>query len=176
MIKMKRIGLIISTALVILVSPGVSAVEPLDVTRLELVRAGCVSAQTTMQHVLRSDTVARINRGRAYESTIKLLAAFNSRAALNTFDVSSMVQITAQFESELRAFKSGWIDYETSLKDTLRIRCQEEPQVFYDALVKTRTLRGDMTQRIVKLDTLLVNYDQGLTSIQAQVISRAIEL
>lgn len=171
---MKRIrrGVLGATLLVLLVSPSVSAAESLDDTRLTLVRQHCVAAQATMQQVLRSDTAVRINRGRSYEELIKLLAAFNSRAALNTYDVSALVQTTSQIETEFDAFKSTWIGYETSLKEGLRIRCQEQPQQFYDSLAKTRGLRASLTGHIDNLGRQLDAYRQGFEDVRTRVADR----
>lgn len=170
---MKKAVLFLAITLSTLVSPFVSAAEPLDETRLQLVRNHCVAAQATLQQVLRSDTVTRINRGRSYEETVKLLAAFNSRAALNTYDASRLVQTTALFEAEFTAFKSSWIAYETSLREALRIKCQEQPNEFYAALVKTRELRVRLTAHIAVLSQLLDTYKTGFDEIRTDIMSRS---
>lgn len=169
---MKRFGLFLSTTLVVIVSPFVSAAEPLDDARIEIIRQSCRSAQTTMQQVLRSDTAARVNRGRAYEETIKLLAAFNSRAAFNTYNVPGLIESTAAYEAEFVAFKATYINYDTSLKNTLRINCIDQPVTFYDSLTRTKELRAGLTAHIVKMDQLLDTYNAGLLEINVQITDR----
>ncbi|MBC7746437.1 hypothetical protein H7Y40_00440 [Pedobacter sp.] len=166
---MKRFGLLLSTALVVLVSPFVSAVEPLDDARIEIIRQNCTEAQVTIQQVLRSDTASRVNRGRAYEETIKLLAAFNSRAALNTYNVPDLIESTALFESEFSAFKTTYINYDIALKDTLKIKCTEQPVTFYDALTKTREKRAALALHITTMDRLLDTYETGLVEVSSQI-------
>lgn len=166
---MKRIVLLVAVMLNVLVSPFVSAVEPIDATRLQLVRDHCVSAQAALQRVLRGDTVVRINRGRSYEEMIKLLSALNSRAALNTYDASRLVQTAALFEAEFGAFKSTWISYETSLRETLRYKCQEQPEAFYASLARTREYRTQLTSHIGALGQLLDTYKSGFDELRAQI-------
>lgn len=166
---MKRIGFLLATALVVLVSPFVSAAEPLDDTRIEIIRQNCSDAQVTLQRVLRSDTASRVNRGRAYEETIKLLAAFNSRAALNTYNIPDLIESTASFEAEFVAFKATYIKYDESLKNTLRIKCTEQPVTFYDSLTKTRELRAALAVHITSMNRLLDTYDTGLTRITGEI-------
>jgi hypothetical protein len=169
---MKRFGLLVSVALVVLVSPFVSAAEPLDDARIEIIRQHCQEAQVTMQRVLRSDTAARVNRGRAYEETIKLLAAFNSRAAFNTYNVPGLIESTAAFEDEFNDFKSTYISYDTSVKNILRIKCTEQPVTFYDSLTRIREQRAALHGHILKMDEHLDTYNLGLTEIMVQVKER----
>lgn len=166
---MKRFGLCLSVAMVVLVSPFVSAVEPLNEARVEVIRQNCSSAQVSMQRVLRSDTASRLNRGRAYEETIKLLAAFNSRAAINTFNVPVLIQTTADFESEFSAFKTSYIVYDTSMKETLRIKCSEQPVTFYDSLTKTREQRAKLHAHINKMNEYFDAYATGLVNVGEQI-------
>lgn len=158
----------------VIVSPFVSAVEPVDETRLELIRTHCIAAQATMQRVLRSDTVARINRGRSYEEMVKLLAAFNSRAALNTYDASTLVQATAQFESEFAAFKSTWLVYETTLRDGIRMNCRERPADYYDSLTQVRQRRAELTAHIDRMNQLLDTYDVGFDAIRLEIAAKEV--
>ncbi|HXH04893.1 MAG TPA: hypothetical protein VNI82_00515 [Candidatus Nitrosotenuis sp.] len=166
---MKRLGLILTFALVALASPFVFAAEPLDDARVEIIKQNCSQAQATMQRVLRSDTATRINRGRAYEEMIKLLAAFNSRAAINTLNVPDLIQTTAAFETEFIAFKSSYTSYDISAKDTLRIKCQEQPVTFYDSLTRVRENRAALAAHIVKMNEHLEAYTVGLDDVASQI-------
>lgn len=169
---MKRAGLLLSTALVVLVSPFVSAQAPFDDARVEVIRQNCTAAQVVMQRILRSDTASRLNRGRAYEETTKLFAAFNSRAAINRYNVPELVQASADFEKEFSAFRVTYIGYDTSMKEALRIRCQEQPVTFYDALTKVRENRAKLAAHVTKLSQTMTTYKTGLADVQTQITQR----
>lgn len=162
-----------SIAFVVIGSHFVSALEPLTDARIEIIRQNCTEAQATMQRVLRSDTASRVNRGRAYEQTIKLLAAFNSRAALNTYNVPGLIDSTATFESEFSAFKDTYIAYDNALRDALNIKCSEQPVTFYDALHKARDQRALLVTHITAMNHLLDTYDAGLTDITNQINAKS---
>lgn len=169
---MKRAGLLIATALVVLVSPFVSAAEPLDDARVEVIRQNCETAQVSMQRVLRSDAATRINRGRVYEETTKLMAAFNSRAAINRYNVPQLVQATADFDKNFLEFKLSYITYDIGMKEALRIKCRDQPVTFYDALTKVREERVRLSQHVNGLSAALAAYDEGLEVVRAEIAER----
>lgn len=168
---MKKAGIIFAIILSVTVSPFVSAAEPLSDAHLAVIRQNCTEAQATMQRILRSDTASRVNRGRAYEEMIKLIAAFNSRAAYNTYNVPQLIASTANYENEFSAFKTGYISYEESMKSTIKMKCADQPQAFYEALVKTRDLRSALATKIKTMDQLMGDYEKGLIQLGEQLAS-----
>lgn len=138
------------------------AVDPIEDSRIDLIRSVCVSSQGSMQRVLVSDRVTRINRGRAYEDTLKLLAAFNSRAALNTYDVSGLVANTSVLESQFSKFKTQYLDYEQKLKVVIDVNCKEQPAEFYNNLQRARASREALQAMIADIDKTLGEYHTNL--------------
>ena len=139
MMKRYILGLILFS--VVAFSAPVQAVDPIEDSRIDLIRSVCISSQGAMQRVLVSDRVTRINRGRAYEDTVKLLAAFNSRAALNTYNVSDLVANTATLETQFGKFKNQYLDYEQKLKIVIDVDCKDRPAEFYNNLQRARASR-----------------------------------
>lgn len=149
-------GLIIF-ALLLTTSP-VHAVDPIEDSRIDLIRSVCVSAQGTMQRVLVSDRVTRVNRGRAYEDTLKLLSAFNSRAALNAYNVSDLVANTSSLEKRFGSFKDLYLAYEQNLKVVIDMDCKQQPAEFYNNLQRARASRNDVQAAIAAIDQKLDEY------------------
>lgn len=138
------------------------AVDPIEDSRIELIRNNCTAAQGAMQRVLASDRVTRINRGRAYEDTLRLLAAFNSRASLNTYNVSELVAHTATLEKQFTTFKGQYLDYEQKLRVVIDMNCKDQPAEFYNNLQRTRTSRDAIQQAISSIDKTLADYRTSL--------------
>lgn len=168
---MKKIAPLLAIMMAILVSPMVQAVDVGD-AQLMLVRQNCVQAQKTLVQVQQIDKVARINRGRTYESLIKLLVALNSRVALNTLSVPALTDTTVVFESEFTNFKIDYTAYELLTQEAQTIRCIERPQAFYDQLQLVREKRQVLATHIQTMDNILNVYDEGLRNLQQQVTAQ----
>jgi hypothetical protein len=164
-VKRYIFGLIIFS--VVAFSTPAQAVDPIEDSRIDLIRSVCISSQGAMQRVLVSDRVTRINRGRAYEDTLKLLAAFNSRASLNTYNVSDLVANTSSLETQFGKFKTQYLDYEQKLKVVIAVDCKEQPAEFYNNLQRARASREALQVTISDIDKTLVEYRTNLDSAAA---------
>lgn len=150
----------------------VYAVEPIEDSRIDLIRNNCVAAQGAMQRVLASDRVTRINRGRAYEDTLRLLAAFNSRASLNTYNVSELVEYTSTLETQFTAFKTQYLDYEQKLKSVIDMNCKDQPAEFYNNLQRARAARESIQKSIDNIDKTLTDYRTGLDKVAPLFVNK----
>lgn len=155
-------------ACVVLLSPVVSAApQSLSDAQIEQIRRNCQASQGYLQQIQRNDAAARINRGRAYESLSKAVANFNSRVALNKLDGSTLVTITSDLQQRVTTFQSDYLLYEDALSNALDIKCREQPVTFYDTLTTARDLRARLSKDIVDINTLLDQYQTGLTALRA---------
>lgn len=143
----------------------VQAVDPIEDSRIDTIRANCVFSQGALQRVLVSDRVTRINRARAYDDTLKLLAAFNSRASLNTYNVSELVEATSTLESQVASFKNAYKDYEQKLLVVMDMDCKSEPAEFYNNLQRARSAREGLQATIVAIDKKLTDYKAALQKV-----------
>lgn len=152
-------------------TPNVSAAtETLGDTQIELIRQNCVAAQSNMQRLEQNETVTRRNRGANYESILKLMAAFNGRTAFNKLNVPNLVSITADVEKKKAEFNENYINYNNSLKVTMKLaNCKEQPVTFYDYLTQTRELRVKLSTSIEDIDRLLDSYQTSLDNLKRSV-------
>ncbi len=167
-----RLGSLLVTLSVVALAPFVSAAQPLDDAKIQVIRENCKQAQSTMQRIQRSGSAVRINRGQSYENTTKLLTALNSRAVLNSYSIPDLVESAAGFETEFTAFKSAYFTYEKALGRALEINCTGQPVTFYDALETTREKRALLAETIDKMNAQLDKYQGSLDSFEQEIKKR----
>lgn len=169
--KTKRRLALGASLVVLLCAPNVSAdAQTLGDAQIETIRQNCVAAQSNMQRLELNEAVTRRNRGVTYESTIKLMAALNSRIAANKLTAPELSTITAEVEQKRSQFTDNYIDYNNSYNVTMRLpKCREQPVTFYDYLTRTRELRIELATNIDDIDRLLDSYQLALNNLNTSV-------
>lgn len=134
--------------------------EAVDEARLEKIQQNCIAAQVALGQVQHSDIAVRINRGQAYDNMLtRLMAPFNAQAALDRLDVApELAQTTNEFEEVFDGFKQEYAQYERALSQVTRMKCQDQPQTFYDNLTTVRELRAGLQEDVVLLQDLAKEY------------------
>lgn len=164
---MKRVTLLLSTLLVLASSPMVRAeAVPLSDVQIAAVREGCKSALRGIGIVQENEAASRVNRGRAYESTMRLITALNSRVALNKLDAPILTKTTADIQKTLDSFHVHYLDYASKMDQTAGIDCRKAPVSFYDSLSNARDARALVAKDITTINQQLDLYQQGLTNLR----------
>lgn len=172
--SMNRFSIIISAALVLLVSPLVSAQSvPLSDAQLNAVLANCAVAQVSLGRIQQSDKPVRINRGFRYDSLLKLMVKFNTRAVQNRIDAPELVSITSSYEKEIKSFTQTYTDYDDMLTTIQKMACREIPTDFYDLLVKVREKRFQLENNVVQIDQYLDEYQSAVDKVRGLVLGSA---
>lgn len=167
---MKRIVLIVSAVMAIVVSPGVRAESaPLTDEYIASIKAGCADALQGMLQVQRAEAVTRVNRGREYEATLRLLAAFNSRAVLNKLDIPVLTGTTTRLQTKFSEFQKDYLNYADTVDEALKINCKAAPVTFYDNLTAAREARARVASDVRDMDALFSEYQKGLDALKAQL-------
>ncbi len=161
------VAVMISSGFVMLPARAQTNEEPITPEKIELIKTHCESAQTSIQRLQRSDIVTRTNRGRGYENTLRLMAALNSRMALNSLSQPRMTELTSQLQTTFNQFYGHYTEYETNLERSLRINCKDQPVAFYQQLSKVRQLRAQLKKDVDEMGQYIVQYDQLVAELQA---------
>lgn len=169
--KVSRRLALVASLLALLCAPNVSAeTETLTDTQIEIIRQNCVAAQSSMQRLELNEAVTRRNRGVSYESTLKLMAALNSRIAYNKLTAPTLASLTSEVEKKRAQFVENYINYNNSYNVAMRLtNCKEQPVTFYDYLTQTRDLRTKLAANIDDIDRLLDSYQQALNELKNSV-------
>jgi hypothetical protein len=150
-------------AVVLMQGTSVSAQETMPLTNehIQHIKDNCRAADRTLTQLHASDALLRVNRGQLYDLiSTKLMARMNSRIALNRLDGAGLVSATAGFDSTLETFRSRYQSYEEQLSTTLHIECQNKPVEFYQAVQRTRELRGLVHEAIQGLGQYIGQYSR----------------
>lgn len=167
---MKRAVSLFAIAATIFVAPFVSAeAQPLTDAQIDIIRQNCAQAQQTMKRLQSNEAAARVNRGREYETTLRLLASFNSRVVLNKQNVPALAEATSEIEKKFGTFRADYIAYDDQLKKVIKLRCNEQPVTFYDELVIAREARARVADDVRGIDTLLDQYQKALSELRTSL-------
>lgn len=134
---------------------------PLSDAHIEQIESHCVAAQTSLSRLHASDGLMRVNRGQLYESiSTKLMAPLNSRLVLNRVDTLNLLPLAANYEQQLKSFRSSYQQYEVAMSRILSMNCQKQPAEFYRGVVDTRTKRETTHKYSKELQQTIVEYGE----------------
>ncbi len=135
----------------------------LSENQLQQVKGYCLTTKNALTQLHSSDALLRVNRGQIYESMYtKLMDKFNIRATSNKLDGTQLKVVSIDYSSALDAFRKDYITYEEQFSKTLNIDCDKQPKQFYEAVAKTRTLRGVVHDDVLRLNDLIDQYQVAL--------------
>lgn len=155
---------------VFLMTPTVSAeAVPLTDQQIQTIKTNCVSAQTSIKQLQRTEAVTRVNRGRAYESLSSLFVALNSRVAVNKLNAPALTSATAEMERRFTAFKTDYSAYEDALSNTTELACANQPVTFYDSLTNARELRARVAADIKAINEMIDAYQNGVNELRQTI-------
>ena len=160
-----------SAFLVVASSPMVRAetTEPLTDQHIAAIRVGCADALQGILQVQRTEAATRVNRGREYESLLRLVASFNSRIVLNKLDAPALTSTASRMQTRFTEFQQHYLDYADNADATLDINCKEAPVTFYDSLTETREARARVAADVAEMDRLLAEYQAGLDKLKDEL-------
>lgn len=167
---MKRALLLFSVFLTLVSSPMVSAeAQPLTEEYIASIRSGCSNALRGILQVQKSEAATRVNRGREYETILRLTAAFNSRIVFNKLDAPALTSASARMQTKFSDFQQHYLDYADRVDATLDINCKEAPVTFYDSLTRAREARAVIATDVKDIENLLDEYQRGLDSLKVEL-------
>lgn len=167
---MKRSLLFLSIFLTLVVSPVTRAeAVPLTEQYIASIKTGCTDALQGILRVQKSEAATRVNRGREYESLLRLVAAFNSRVVLNKQEAPALTSTAAKLQTKFTDFREHYLDYADKIDATLEINCKTAPVTFYDNLTAAREARAKVATDIKDMDTLLDEYQKSLDELKLQL-------
>lgn len=167
---MKYLTSSLCLVLIIATAPTVRAVDSLTDAQLNAIVANCVDAQISLQRVQQADKPTRINRGYLYDTLLKLMVNFNTRAAQNRIDSPDLLSVASKFEQEVKQFTQTYTAYDDAVTAIGSISCKESPTDFYDQLVRIRTQRAQLNKSVTTLDSYLDTYAQSVKYVRETVV------
>lgn len=163
----KRFALIVAL-LVMLVPDGVAMAQSSS-DYLDLVKTRCDATKQLVDQQRRSDLVARINKGRAYQIIIDQQSAFSLRLRNNKVSADTFDHEQAALQEGVNSFRTAYDRYDDSMASLLNIDCKSKPQDFAQQLVVARSLRQIIGNVVADTDTELARYRQDVTNFKQEI-------
>lgn len=162
-------------ALAVVASPFVyadSTSSNLSDNQVSLIKANCISVQSSLNIIHANDALSRVHLGQEYETiSTNFMASMNSRVALAKLDGVSLTKTTVDFNSKLNDFRNAYQQYEQTMSKALQTKCTDQPAAFYTTLTQAQSDRVAVRQIVSDLATLTTQYQQEVSDIQSQALS-----
>lgn len=128
----------------------------------------CNAIRENLKNVQRLDAKARVFLGGHYEAVLnKFITPLNVRLVENNISNVGLIENQNNFSQTKALFSSDFINYQQGLEDLIATDCKNNPEEFYDKLVKVRQKR-----KVVEQDTLRL---RQLLSEQTNLVRSAME-
>jgi hypothetical protein len=167
--------LIGSVLLAVISSPFVYADDQtanLTSSQIAIIKANCLSVQSTLNQIHANDALSRVHLGQEYETiSTKFMAPMNSRIALTKLDNVDLTKTTVDFNAKLNEFRDLYKQYEQTMLHTIQIKCTDQPEEFYSSLAQAQTDRQSVRESVVGLATLVNQYKQQVDGLRKQAIA-----
>lgn len=136
---------------------------------LAVVKGRCEATKQLIDEQRRSDLVARINKGRAYQTIIDQQNAFSLRLRNNKITSDTFDRQIAAVQDRVNSFREAYRRYDDALDKLLDIDCKTQPQEFVDQLVLARGLRQVVGNEVAAADTELARYRQEVVKFKHEL-------
>lgn len=128
-------------------------------SQIESIRDRCLASKVALDKLHSTDALLRVTLGQQYENiSSRLMAPFNSRIALNSYDGVALARTTVEFNQALDDFRSQYRSYESSVDAALDVDCADKPVEYYAAIENARQRRSDLHQSTRKVNQLAQDY------------------
>lgn len=164
-----------SVILAIVASPFVYADSQqanLTSSQIAIIKANCLSAQSTLNRIHANDALSRVHLGQEYETiSTKFMAPMNSRIALAKLDNVDLTKTTVDFNSKLNDFRSLYKQYEETMLHAIQVKCIDQPEDFYSSLIQAQADRRSVRESVAGLASLVTQYKQQVDGLRNQAIA-----
>ena len=141
-------------------------------SQISIVKASCLSVQSTLNRIHANDALSRVHLGQEYETiSTKFMAPMNSRMALAKLDNVALTRTTVDFNTKLSDFRTLYQQYEETMLRTIQTKCVDQPEEFYSALLQAQSDRSAVRQSVAGLANLVTQYKQQVDALRNQAIS-----
>lgn len=136
---------------------------------LGLIKTRCETTKQLIDQQRRSDLVARINKGRAYQTIIDQQNAFSLRLRNNKVTTDTFDRQIAAVQDGVNRFRTAYNRYDDAVGALIDIDCKTDPQTFAQQLVIARSLRQVIGNEVASVDTELAKYRQGIAEFKQEL-------
>ena len=167
---LRRFGKIILFVIALLmITPTGLAIAQTEAQRLDLIKTRCEATKQLIDEQRRSDLVARINKGRAYQTIIDEQNAFSLRLRNNKVTADAFDRQITAVQDGVNRFRDAYNRYDDALANLMGIDCQIKPQEFSNQLDLAKNYRQIIGNEVATIDTELAKYRQIVVEFKKEI-------
>lgn len=167
---MRRVYIMVLSCAVLAASaPALHVYAQASADYTERIRNQCGDVKQVIQAQRKHDLVARINRGRAYQTLIDQQRAFAERLGNNQLNADAFESQADTVRAGVDRFRSAYNTYDDTVGTLLAIDCAEKPADFIAKLQSVRGLRAAIGSEVVSISGELQKYREITVQLQGQL-------
>ena len=116
----------------------------------------CETIKDSLKNTQRADARARVYLGGFYETIlVDFVTPLNVRLVENNLSSADLVENQNKIADTKILFANDFVGYQQDLEELVGMNCGQEPEVFYDKLVRVRQKRKIVEQDVLKMRSLI---------------------
>ena len=143
-----------------------------DVNEIQkgLISTNCGSIKMQLEKVQKEDAKNRVHLGAQYETILtNLMINLNLRLVKNNRPNATLTEQQTKFTDRRDRFKNDYVKYSQELDKLIDMNCKDEPQTFYNQLVRVRAKREEVNKDIAKLNTLVEEHYSTIINLRKEL-------
>ena len=134
------------------------------------IQENCLKSKAALERLHAADTLLRVNLGQRFENiSLRLMAPFNSRVALNGLDGVALTKLTVEYNQALKEFSATYSKYDTAVGAAIRSDCVKDPVGYYQKIAQARADRARVHERSEAATKLLGDYLAASDALDKEV-------
>lgn len=126
------------------------------------IQENCLQSKTALTRLHTADRLLRVNLAQRYENiSLRLMAPFGSRIALNGLDGVALNKLTVDYNQAIKQFSAAYSDYDTTVQDALKTDCVKDPVAYYQKIEQARVNRGKVYTKTQAVNQHLAKYREA---------------
>ena len=163
-------GLVLSLAALMIGGLSVTPVLAMSETQENAIKDHCDSIRESLKDVQKADARARVSLGAFYEEILtNFITPLNVRLVENSLSTPELVENQNKIANIRTLFTSDYVSYQQELEELTLMNCREEPENFYDKLVKVRQKRKIVEQDTLQMRTLISDHVKLANQIKGKL-------
>ena len=173
---MKKISLCIGFVGLLFVCAPVLSVGAISKTQETAISDHCDAMREDLKNVQRADARARVYIGGRYETILtKFVVPMNLWLVEKNMSRADLIESQNAISEAKTSFVNDYVDYQQGLEQLVALDCKNEPEKFYDKLVRVRQKRKKVEQDMQKMAKNLDEYKGRVVKLKEATGEKAKE-
>ncbi len=130
----------------------------------------CGAIKDSLKNTQRTDARTRVYLGGFYETILTdFVTPLNVRLVENNLSSADLVENQNKIADTKILFANDFVSYQQDLEELVDMSCEQEPEVFYDKLVRVRQKRKIVEQDVLKMRNLISEHVKLVNQLKGKL-------